>query len=99
MSTIQIRIDPKMKKAAQKTFDKMGLDMSSAIKIYLARVIEDQCVPFQLHVPNKETVRALEEAERGGGKRFDSIEDMLKDTFGKNYKKYMRGHEIRPANI
>ena len=38
MTTIQIRIDKKTKAGAKKVFRKMGLDVSSGIRLYLSRV-------------------------------------------------------------
>ena len=91
---IHVRIDNKTKKAAQKTFEKMGLDMSSGIKLYLTRVIHDQCVPFQLHVPNKETIKAIEELEnptkRAKLKKYASPEDMFVDILGKDWRERQR---------
>jgi len=69
-TTLQVRVDKKMKTDAQKVFAKMGLDLSSGIKLYLARVTQDQCVPFQLHVPNAETARAIRNLEAGKGEVF-----------------------------
>ena len=87
MTTIQIRTDEKTKKAAQKAFKKMGLDMSSGIKLYLARVAVEQRVPFELHVPNAETIAAIRALEAGGGERFDSVEALMEDALGKNWRK------------
>ena len=61
--------------------------MSSGIKMYLTRVVQDQCVPFQLHTPNKETIAAIEELEAGGGKSFVSVEALIADALGKNWSK------------
>lgn len=46
MTTIQIRIDPKVKKAAGKVFKDLGIDMSSGIKLYLAQVARKEAIPF-----------------------------------------------------
>lgn len=45
-ATIQIRLDPKDKKAASKVFKDVGLDISTGIKLYLKKVIEEEGVPF-----------------------------------------------------
>ncbi|MDO8594401.1 MAG: type II toxin-antitoxin system RelB/DinJ family antitoxin [bacterium] len=41
-----IRIDPKTKKAAQKILARLGLDLSSAIKIFLEQVVLTESIPF-----------------------------------------------------
>jgi len=72
MSTIQVRIDPKTKKAAKKILDKVGLDMSSAIKVYLKQIILTEGIPFSLLTENgltiqqeREILKASEEAKKG----------------------------------
>lgn len=72
MTTLQIRIDEKTKKDAKKVFDKIGLDMSSAIKVYLNQVVLTQGIPFSLLTENgftikqeREILEASEEAKHG----------------------------------
>ena len=72
MTTLQIRIDEKTKKDAKKVFDKVGLDMSSAIKVYLNQVVITQGIPFPLLTENGMTaaqeqaiLKASEEAKAG----------------------------------
>jgi len=45
-STLSIRINPKTKKAAQKTLRKLGFSMSAAIKLFLNQVIATQSISF-----------------------------------------------------
>ncbi len=45
-TTIQVRVDAKVKKDAQAIFENMGLDLSSGVKLYLAQVIREQGLPF-----------------------------------------------------
>lgn len=52
MSTIQIRIDQKTKKSAQKVLDALGLDMSAAMRIYLKRVAATRSIPFVVTTEN-----------------------------------------------
>jgi len=72
MTTLQIRIDEKIKKDAKLVLDSMGLDMSSAIKIYLKQVVLTQSIPFPILTENGLTVKeelrllkAFDEAKRG----------------------------------
>lgn len=46
MTTINVRIEEKIKVQAAKTFAKLGLDMSSAVKIFLAQVVHEDGLPF-----------------------------------------------------
>ncbi|MEK7653244.1 MAG: type II toxin-antitoxin system RelB/DinJ family antitoxin [Patescibacteria group bacterium] len=49
---VQARVDKKIKRQAAKIFNSLGLDLSTGIKIYLAKVVRDQGVPFLLTTEN-----------------------------------------------
>ena len=45
----------------------------------LVRVAEEKALPFDVYKPNEETIAAMHELERGGGRRFKSVEDLMAD--------------------
>jgi DNA-damage-inducible protein J len=57
----------------------MGLSVSDAIRLLLVRVAEEQRLPFEIKVPNADSVEAMEELDKGGGKRFDTIDELFED--------------------
>ncbi len=72
MSTIQIRIDEKTKKSAVKVLNMVGLDMSSAVKIYFRQIVLRKGIPFQILTENnlttqeeKAILKASVEAKKG----------------------------------
>jgi len=48
MSFLQIRIDPQQKKEAQRVLEDIGLTLSSAVKIFLQRVVTKKELPFSI---------------------------------------------------
>jgi DNA-damage-inducible protein J len=82
MTTLNIRIDEKLKKQATKTLNDLGLDMSGAVKIFLTQVVKDQELPFRPSRNSKE-IRAQWDREVveaiASGKSFKSGRDLLKD--------------------
>jgi|GEM_PF-3407554 len=48
MATIQIRIDDTMKMAADDLFNSLGLDISTAVRIFLAASINNDGIPFNI---------------------------------------------------
>lgn len=46
MATVNVRIEEKVKAQAAKTLEKIGLDMSSAINVFLRQVITEGGLPF-----------------------------------------------------
>lgn len=65
-SPTQIRIDTTVKKEANDLFASLGLDMSSAVNIFLRQCILRGGLPFSVEIPkyNQETLDAMEEARR-----------------------------------
>ena len=57
MTTLNVRIEEKTKAQAAKVLDKMGLDMSSAVKLFLHQVIKEDGLPFT-PTNNAATIRA-----------------------------------------
>ena len=47
MTTLSIRIEEKTKRDASKTLEAMGLDLSSAVKMFLNQVVIEQGIPFK----------------------------------------------------
>lgn len=43
---LNVRTDAATKRAAQLVFKRMGLDLSSGVNMYLARVAQDKAMPF-----------------------------------------------------
>ena len=78
-SVVRARIDDKTKRKASKALAGMGLSMSDAIRLMLVRVAEEKALPFDVYEPNEETIAAMRELERGGGRRFKSVEDLMAD--------------------
>ena len=64
-ATIQARINPELKKKAQKILNTLNLSMSEAISLYLTQVTLHQGIPFDIKIPNNLTSKTLEKTEKG----------------------------------
>ncbi len=62
----QIRIDADTKRLSTELFSNLGLDMSSAVNMFLRQCILRNGIPFNVSVPeyNHETIEAMIEARR-----------------------------------
>ncbi len=76
---VHIRVDEKVKKKAAKTLAAMGMSVSDAVRILLVRVAAESALPFDVRVPNATTAKALHAANRQKGKRYQSVDALLKD--------------------
>lgn len=62
-----ISIDEDIKSKAQELFADFGLDLSTAINIFLRQSVRENAIPFSIQrdVPNAETIAAIEKADKG----------------------------------
>ncbi|MFI3124456.1 type II toxin-antitoxin system RelB/DinJ family antitoxin [Streptococcus suis] len=65
-SPTQIRIETTVKEDANTLFARLGLDMSSAVNIFLRQCVLRGGLPFSVELPkyNQETLEAMEEARK-----------------------------------
>ena len=79
-----INLDLELKKSAQELFADFGLDMTTAITMFLRQSVREQRIPFEIRreIPNKRTLEAMEEALRisrdDSVKSYSTIEELKK---------------------
>ena len=81
-----ISIDPKLKENSIALFSQFGLDLSTAITLFLQQSVREQRIPFEIRmdVPNQTTKEALAEYEnmkkdKKKYKRHSSFKDILEE--------------------
>lgn len=87
MATVptQVRIDENLKKQATELFSQLGMDMSSAMNIFLRQCVMRGGLPFEVTVPQyrPEVLEAMEEAKRISKdpktKRYNSFSEAMED--------------------
>lgn len=86
-----ISIDSDVKRKAQELFADFGMDLSTAINIFLRQAIRDNCIPFSIQrdVPNADTIAAMGEADSIAEnpetyKRYSSFSELLRDVEAEN---------------
>ncbi|MDO4200031.1 MAG: type II toxin-antitoxin system RelB/DinJ family antitoxin [Clostridia bacterium] len=82
-TTMTVRVDKEVKDNAKMIFAELGIDLSTAVNIFLKQSIREHGIPFRLKldIPNEETKRAIRESEKGIGmsKKFSSTEELFED--------------------
>ena len=85
-SNMSIRIDSDVKAKAQALFSALGIDMTTAINIFLRQAIQHQGIPFNVTLtkPNQETLDAMAEVvdmkihpEKYKG--YTDVDEMMKE--------------------
>lgn len=81
-TNLNIRTDKDVKIAAEKLFNALGLNMTTAVNIFLRQAIRENGIPFEvkIHVPNETTAAAIEEgrtlAQDTAVKGYSDIADL-----------------------
>lgn len=84
-SSMNIRMDSEVKKQAEQLFAEFGLNMTTAINMFLRQAIRQHGIPFELKldIPNAETIKALEESELlskdPNAKGYTDVDEMMKE--------------------
>ena len=76
---VHIRVDEKVKNDAAKALTAMGMSVSDAVRMLLVRVAAEKALPFEVKVPNARTVKAMQAANRGEGRKYKSSAVLFKD--------------------
>jgi DNA-damage-inducible protein J len=76
---VHIRVNGEVKAQAAETLAAMGLTVSDAVRILLTRIAAEKAIPFDVRVPNRETLAAMEAGERGEVTRAATVAAMMAD--------------------
>jgi DNA-damage-inducible protein J len=74
-----LRLDADSKKQAYAVFEQVGLKPTQAINLFLKQVALHGGIPFDIKVPNAQTLDAMNELKSGAGARFKNKGDLYKD--------------------
>ena len=88
MATVNmsIRMDTELKKQADAMLADMGLNMTTAMNMFLRQVVRQGRIPFEIatDIPNAETVAAIKEMDdmlsgKIPAKRYSSTKELFED--------------------
>ena len=82
-----INLDADLKRSAQLLLKDLGMDLTTAVTIFLRQTVRDQAIPFQISrdTPNAQTLAALHEYEEMKAHPekypcYNSFEEAMKDV-------------------
>ena len=88
MATVNmsIRMDTELKKQADAMLSDMGLNMTTAMNMFLRQVVRQGKIPFEIatDIPNSETLAAMKEVDdmingKIPAKKYTSTDELFKD--------------------
>ena len=86
-SAINVNVDSEIKKEATEILNDIGLNMSTAINMFLTQVIRNEGIPFEVksRKPSKRLLKSIKEADaiiagKKKAKTYHNISEMMKDV-------------------
>lgn len=86
-TNINVRVDAELKKSAEALFNDLGLNMSTAITMFLKSAVNHDGIPFEIRrqTPNAETKAALAEYNEmkkhpENYKRYSSFDELMDEV-------------------
>ncbi|WP_422135541.1 type II toxin-antitoxin system RelB/DinJ family antitoxin [Endozoicomonas sp. ALD040] len=77
---IRARIEPDVKEHAEAIFRKLGLNATDAITLFYKQVGLCNGLPFDVRIPNEETLKAFDDTEKGVGlTHYENAQEMYDD--------------------
>ena len=78
-TSVNVRTTEEIKRGAEVIFSGLGLNISSAVNLFLKQVINYRGIPFDLRLPDKETLHAMDDIENSHNlESADTVEEMFK---------------------
>ena len=81
-TSMSIRLDSEVKEQAQQVFNLLGMDMTTAINIFLRQAIQYQGLPFDVKIDeNRKLLQVVTDVEqnRNMSHSFESVSDLMED--------------------
>ena len=79
-ATIQTRVDPEIKRNAQKILSMLNISMSEAISLYLTQITLNKGIPFEIKIPNKLTAKTLKDCKNGKElHKVSNVDELFQD--------------------
>jgi len=72
---VRARVEPRLKEEAAAVLQAVGLDLSTAIRLFLRSVVEKGGLPMDMPRPNEATIAAIR-AARAGDVTDVSLDDL-----------------------
>jgi DNA-damage-inducible protein J len=81
-----VYLDRTMKEKVKEIFKQYGMGLSDAFNIFLSQSVMEKGIPFQVKIPNKETLEAMQDVESNTNLQevsFEQLQDDMKQCIAK----------------
>ena len=80
-TNLNVRVDENIKKNAEELLEDLGMNLSTAINVFLRQLIRANGFPFEIKAdrPNPETLAVMDDVKNGRNIQgtFDTVEELM----------------------
>ena len=74
-----VYLDADIKAKAQEIFKQYGIGLSDAFNMFLSQSVLERGIPFEIKIPNQETIEAIKDARNNRNMETVSFKKMQED--------------------
>jgi len=79
VATINTRIEPRLKIQAENILHEAGLTSAEAVRLFYTQICLHNGLPFEVKIPNKETIKAMQDANSRKTHKAKSVDDLFNE--------------------
>lgn len=79
IATIHARIEPALKTKAELILNQLGLSSAEAVRLFYKQICLRKGLPFEIRIPNRETIQAMHDIEAGRTKKAKNVDALFAD--------------------
>ena len=79
--SVTVKTDEEIKKDFNTFCEEIGLNMSTAINLFMRAVLREKRIPFELSLSNNVTIQVFKDVQEGKNlsKSFSSVKELMED--------------------
>jgi DNA-damage-inducible protein J len=76
-AVVNARMELELKSEVEAIFKQLGMNTTQAITMFFEQIRLHRAIPFQIKLPNEETIEAMEDALAGRNMETVSMEELI----------------------
>jgi len=79
-AVVNARMESELKSEVEAIFKQLGMNTTQAITMFFEQIRLHRAIPFQIKLPNQETIEAMEDSLAGRNMETVSMEELIKQA-------------------